>query len=315
MLASAAMANPPFGAVHAVAATEVPWLPGLIAHARAVVGQPPFSDGSLVDLASGARAVLVIDDVAVALAAFPEAEFVVAPDARRQGLGASMLEALILEASMAPSESDGEGTLLVWAHGDHPGARALAASHGFTAVRRLLHLRADVAQTTALSAAAPVESFRPGTDDAEWLALNALVFADHPEQGSVNNTDLEILLGEPWFIAEDFLLLRDGDQKLIGYCWLKVDTEGEVNDTAVRNGEFYVVGVNPDHHGRGLGRVLVEAGLERLRARNIRSAHLYVEAENLAAVRLYRSYGFVDDTIDVQYARTVPRQSAQPAQP
>jgi mycothiol synthase len=38
-------------------------------------------------------------------------------------------------------------------------------------------------------------------------------------------------------------------------------------------------------------------------ARGIRSAHLYVEAENIAAVHLYRSYGFVDDTIDVQYVK------------
>ena len=294
------MASTPFGPVHTLVEREVTWFPRLIERARATDGQPPFSDGSLVEFATGERTVLVIDESAIALAAFPETEFVVAPEVRRQGLGTAMLEELILR-----SERHGVGALLVWAHGDHPGARALAARYGFTVVRTLLHLRAEVAHTEPASsrtaATATVESFHPGTDDAEWLVLNALVFADHPEQGGVSQADLDVLVAEPWFEADDFLLLRAGDGALIGYCWLKVETDGDSG-----NGEFYVVGVHPNSAGQGLGRVLVEAGLARLLARGIRSAHLYVEAENLAAVHLYRSYGFVDDTIDVQYARTTP---------
>jgi len=304
------MASTPFGAVHTLVAREVVWFPRLIERARATDGQPPFSDSSLVEFATGERTVLVIDESAIALAAFPEAEFVVAPEVRRQGLGTAMFEELILR-----SERHGVGALLVWAHGDHPGARALAARYGFTVVRTLLHLRAEVthtepapsrtAATATTATTATVESFHPGTDDAEWLALNALVFADHPEQGGVSQADLDVLVAEPWFEADDFLLLRAGDGALIGYCWLKVETDGD-SDNDNDNGEFYVVGVHPNSAGQGLGRVLVEAGLARLLARGIRSAHLYVEAENLAAVHLYRSYGFVDDTIDVQYARTTP---------
>jgi mycothiol synthase len=309
------MAKNDAGSVRVVAGGDVPWLPRVIERSRMVDGQPPFSDGSLVELATGARTFFAIDESAIALvtfAAVAEAEFVVDPDARRHGLGTAILEALI-----AQSESQSGGTLLVWAHGDHPGARALAASHGFEAVRTLLHLRAEVADTASAPGSAPeaarntetISSFRPGTDDAEWLVLNALVFAEHPEQGGVTQTDLDVILTEPWFEADDFLLLRSGDGTLIGYCWLKVETDGDSdnengNSNGNGNGEFYVVGVHPNNAGQGLGRVLVEAGLERLRARGIRSAHLYVEAENLAAVHLYRSYGFVDDTIDVQYART-----------
>jgi mycothiol synthase len=302
------MAKNDAGSVRAIAGGNVPWLASLIERARIVDHQPPFSDGSLVELATGERTVLVIDEVAIALVALPEAEFVVDPDARRHGLGTALLDALIEQ-----SESHGDGTLLVWSHGDHPGARALAASHGFAAVRTLLHLRADVSEAgagtgtgsgggtgtgtaPAFASSATISSFRPGVDDTEWLALNALVFADHPEQGGVTQRDLDVILTEPWFRSDDFLLLRDTAGTLIGYCWLKVETDGE----------FYVVGVHPNSAGRGLGRVLVEAGLERLQARGIRSAHLYVEAENFAAVHLYRSYGFVDDTIDVQYARTLP---------
>jgi mycothiol synthase len=268
------------------------WLDVLIQRATRADGQPPFSDGSLVDLATGARELLVIGDVAAALVRDGEAEFVVDPDARRHGHGTELLEHLL---SRSPE-------LRVWAHGDHKAARTLAASHGLEAVRELLQLRASVPEPVAgrpstgsgneSGSGSAVTGFRVGTDETAWLALNARAFATHPEQGAVTRADLDVLMAEPWFDPDDFLLLRDGDE-LVGYCWLKVEHG---------IGEFYVVGVSPDRQGEGLGRRLVEAGLSRLAARGIRISSLYVEADNDAALRLYRSFGFADHTVDVQYA-------------
>ena len=271
------------------------WLDVLIQRATRADGQPPFSDGSLVELATGSRELLVIGDVAAALLGDGEAEFVVDPDARRHGHGTELLDALL---SRSPR-------LRVWAHGDHKAARVLAASHGLVAVRELLQLRLSGAgfdtavdgllnqqSRSSRSLSDRIETFRPGVDEAAWLELNARTFADHPEQGRVSRADLDVLLAEPWFNADDFLLLRDGDT-LIGYCWLKVEH-------AI--GELYVVGVSPDRQGEGLGRHLVAAGLSRLAARGIRISSLYVEGGNAAAVRLYRSFGFDDHSIDIQYA-------------
>jgi mycothiol synthase len=301
------------------------WLPDFIARVRAVDGQPPFSDQALVDLRTGARELVAIDESAAALVSPTEAEFAVDPTARGIGLGTALLEGLL---------AGSPGGLLIWAHGDHPAARALAASHGLTAVRELLHLQLpEIPARTASSsiesstptvssaeAASPTEAaspvaapsqvdvagersaqptpsgvriaaFRPGTDDAAWVALNARAFVSHPEQGRVTLDDLNELVREGWFAADDFLVAWDGDT-MVGYCWLKVE-----DDT----GEFYVVGIDPDQQGRGLGRLLTEAGLERLRSRDIHRAHLYVEGDNAAAVGLYRSLGFIDDSIDIQY--------------
>jgi len=267
------------------------WLDVLIQRATRADGQPPFSDGSLVELATGARELLSIGDVAAALLGNGEAEFVVDPDARRHGHGTQLLDELL---SRSPK-------LRVWAHGDHKAARALAASHGLVAVRELLQLRATVPELvegagfdTAAPSSRPTQPapFRPGLDEQAWLDLNARAFAAHPEQGRVTRADLDVLLAEPWFDAHDFLLLRDGDD-LVGYCWLKVEHG---------IGEFYVVGVSPERQGEGLGRRLVEAGLSRLAERGIRISSLYVEADSTAAVRLYRSFGFDDYSIDIQYA-------------
>ncbi len=131
-----------------------------------------------------------------------------------------------------------------------------------------------------------------GRDEDEWVALNARTFAHHREQGSVTSADLTQLEAESWFSADNFLVLRRGG-RMIGYCWLKV--EGD-------RGEFYVVGVDPAHQGEKLGSLLFDAGLARLRDLGIRSAHLYVEGDNAAALRLYRSRGFARDSLDIQYA-------------
>jgi len=131
-----------------------------------------------------------------------------------------------------------------------------------------------------------------GQDDDEWVALNARAFEHHAEQGSVTRTDLTELIGEEWFNADDFLLLRDDGARIVGYCWLKI--EGAA-------GEFYVVGIDPDRQGEGFGRRLTVAGLARLRERGVTDAHLYVEGDNLAAVSLYQSLGFARDAVDIQY--------------
>lgn len=270
-------------------------LAGLIARARAADGSPPFSDGSLVELSQGTARLEWLHECA-AIVSGATAEFVVDPDARRRGLGTRMLEHLTSTAT---------GELLLWAHGDHPAARALAASHGLEPVRELLHLEAPVpaecSASVATGGSSAAEAEHSSTDGigairlpeeaAAWLELNARAFAEHPEQGRMTRVDLDTTAAEPWFDADDFLVLRDAGA-IIGFCWLKV--EGS-------EGEFYVVGVDPDRQGERLGRRLVQAGMARLAERGIRTAHLYVEGDNAAALRLYRGFGFTNRSVDVQY--------------
>ena len=253
----------------------------LIERARAVDGQPPFSDGALVELSTGRKELLEVDGAAAVYSA-TEAEFVVDPSRRGAGIGTRIL-AMILGRC--------EPELKIWAHGDHPAARALAKSHGFEPARRLLNLRMTVPDPLPLPETA--DRFRPGIDDDSWLQLNARAFAFHPEQGSVVQADLDELEHQPWFDPEDFLVLRENGS-LIGYCWLKI--EGS-------NGEFYVVGIDPARQGEGLGRRLMAAGFARLAARGIRTAALYVEADNGPAMALYRSLGFTEHSVDIQYRR------------
>lgn len=254
-------------------------------------GHPAFNEQTLLDL--GSRVLKTVDREGVAIAAVAigttpdgvEAELAVDPDHRRQGIGTEVVEQLLAEAP---------GPLVVWAHGNHPGAVALAERFGFRPVRSLLQLRAGVPAEAspwqrddlALSA------FRPGIDDEGWVALNSRAFAGHPEQGRLTVDDLRQRLGEPWFDPGDLLIARDRAGRMAGYCWLKV---------VAGLGEVYAIGVDPDHAGRGIGRALLQAGLDRLRARGVRTVLLYVEADNAPALTLYRSMGFADHAVDIRY--------------
>ena len=260
------------------------WLGGLISAARATDGQPPFSDQSLVDLRAGTRRLLAISEVAAAIVSPTEAELVVIPDARGRGHGSALVSTIV---------SSAQPGFLVWAHGDHPAARALAARYGFEPVRRLLQLRLTLPEFLG-PADISIGPIRLSDDIPEWLALNARAFAHHPEQVSVTRDDLDGIMAEPWFDASAFLVMREGD-RMIGYCWLKVEHDV---------GELYVVGVDPAYQGRGIGRQLVEAGLAELAHRGIRESSLYVEADNEPALKLYTSLGYTEYSVDIQYALT-----------
>jgi len=260
-------------------------------------GTAPFSEQTVLSWASastGDRHLLARtpDGEAVGygyLDVTGSAEFAVHPDHRRQGHGRAVLNRLDLESN------DVEAQLLVWSHGDHPGGRALATANGYQVIRELLQLRMTMDQSpdpVELPEGVTVRGFRPGADDQAWLALNARAFAHHPEQGRMTQADLQARMDEPWFDPAGFLVAEQ-DGLLIGYHWTKIHPE--------KLGEVYVLGVDPDRHGGGLGRALTRAGLQYLYDRGIRTVLLYVESDNVPALAVYHRLGFSTWNTDVMY--------------
>jgi mycothiol synthase len=272
----------------------------LIAAAASADEVAPLSEHGLLHVRHGSQpAADVIGEIDGTVAGYayldlpqedePAGELVVHPGFRRRGLGSELVTALI--------EAAGRRPLRVWAHGDLPPAAALAASMGFKRVRVLHQLRRDLSgpiPVPELPDGVTIRTFRTGEDEAAWLRLNALAFAHHPEQGAWTPRDLELREAEPWFDpAGLFIAERDG--QMIGFHWTKVHPGG--------TGEVYVLGVDPQAHGGGLGRALTAVGLRYLKDQQLNDVMLYVDDENKAALAMYEHLGFGTWHTDVMYRR------------
>lgn len=224
------------------------------------------------------------------------AELAVHPAARRRGVGTALVRAL-LEARGPDAE------LQVWAHGELPGAVALAAAFDFRQVRTLWQLRRGLAEPelgpVVLPEGVRLRAFEVGRDEDEFLRVNNAAFDWHPEQGGWGLDQVREREAEPWFDPAGFLLAVDDQAggKVLGYHWTKVHTEPE------HIGEVYVLGVDPAAQGRRLGGALTLAGLHHLRERGLDDVLLYVEADNHAAVRVYQKLGFAHWHTDAAFRR------------
>jgi len=169
----------------------------------------------------------------------------------------------------------------------------LATRLGVTARRRLLQMRRPL--PIGQRAGVTTRSFVPGVDDDAWLAVNNRAFAGHPEQAGWTRADLAQRQAEAWFDPGGFLL-HERAGRLAAFCWTKLH---ENTDPVL--GEIYVIGVDPDFQGLGLGRALTLAGLDSIAARGVDVGMLHVDEENRAAVRLYGALGFEVHHADVAY--------------
>ena len=126
------------------------------------------------------------------------------------------------------------------------------------------------------------------SDKFNWLELNNKIFAHHPDQGNWAMADLENRMAEPWFDPQGFFLAVD-KEKILGFCWTKIHRD-LVNQDPV--GELYVVGVDPDHTLKGIGRAVSIAALNYLTSKGLKHSMLYADADNQNGLALYASLGF-----------------------
>ncbi|MCW2726531.1 MAG: Mycothiol acetyltransferase [Frankiales bacterium] len=232
------------------------------------------------------------------------AELAVLPDARGHGIGRLLVERLLQESP--------DGRLRLWAHGEHPGAGALAQSMGFRRSRVLWQMRRslhDPLPEVHVPDGVEIRTFEVGRDEQAWIEVNNRAFAAHPDQGGWGIEEVQLREAEPWFDPKG-LFLAERHGRLVGSHWTKVHGGG------LRNGhdhppigEVYIVGVDPAEQGKGLGPALTLIGLHHLQQLGLDSVLLYVDESNGPAIRVYERLGFTRWATDVCWSRG----RAQPA--
>lgn len=90
------------------------------------------------------------------------------------------------------------------------------------------------------------------------------------------------------------------NKKIVGFRSIAQD---EVN---TKNGEIHMLGLLPTYRSRGLGKLLLCHAMEELKLKSCENFNLTVAAENMAALELYKQFGFTIDETYTSYQSTKP---------
>ena len=156
-----------------------------------------------------------------------------------------------------------------------------------------------------MAAATSIRNATP-KDLAAIGRLGALLVRTHydfdPRRFIAPSPDTEDRYG--WFLGTQLkkpdviILVADRDGKVIGYTYSGV----EGNDyMALRGpaGVVYDIVVDPDHRKQGVGRMLLDATLEALKARDVPRVVLSTAERNSDAQRLFERAGFRPTMIEM----------------
>lgn len=100
------------------------------------------------------------------------------------------------------------------------------------------------------------------------------------------------LLEQAYYSRLDRTWVLDEQGEIMGYCNFRV---------IVGEGELMRIAVLPEARGRGYGRKLLEFLAETAKAEQLTVITLEVRASNLAAISLYKSYGFEIQAVRKRY--------------
>jgi ribosomal protein S18 acetylase RimI-like enzyme len=136
------------------------------------------------------------------------------------------------------------------------------------------------------------------------VSLRAAVPADAAAIGAVFDAAVRAgwtYLGD--LAAESMFTPQDWDQLVADHAPPNVllvavdEAGGVVGYTAVHpaEGEMFLLFVHPDHSGRGIGRTLLSAAHDALRAAGCREAFLFTHEQNERALAVYTAAGYRPD--------------------
>lgn len=209
------------------------------------------------------------------------------PHYRREGTATRLLRHAIKRAKELKA-----GVAQVEISEANVAARGWLSRQGFKPVRRFFKLRlklSDASWPKPKPVAFMARSLKAGEVDKLTEIQNR---SFKGAWGFKPNTAEEILycLNSSGCSIDGVILLCDKERP-IGYCWTIFNPKENLA-RGINKSRIHMMGVDPDFRGKGLGRVVLLAGLSFLRDQLIELVELTVDSENKAACALYESIGF-----------------------
>ncbi len=223
------------------------------------------------------------------------------PRNRRKGLGRKLFECALhharqLEARVAHTNI----------YQDNVVAKRFLSKCNFRFVRLYLELRMNLSnvQLPDTDQTLICRQLRPGEED-KLTQLQNRSFADTWGYNPNTVEEISYRTGLPSYSPTNIIVAYERDRP-VAYIWLRADLdEKQVFNEGGRKGQIYMLGVDPDYRGRGIGKKVLLAGLYHLKSQGFQIIELTVDSKNKAACSLYRSVGFKSWTTSLWYEKTV----------
>ena len=180
--------------------------------------------------------------------------------------------------------------------------RSILEREGFTHVRTFwdMHWQPSELPEFALDPGMQLRSLVLDQDEAALTEVQNAAFGEN--WGFCPNTVEQIAARVRYKIMDpEAIILLEDDGRVIGYNWTCL-----LPDNGDSFGRIEMTGIHPDYRGRGLGKVVVAAGLEYLRANEAVRVELEVDSDNSAATGLYGSLGFETVRPTYWYEKPLP---------
>ncbi len=217
--------------------------------------------------------------------------FTVHRDYRKRGVGRQLYALIAQQAAQHPLKRLYSGGAKA-----HTLKQEFLARRGFEFDRYFWRMRLPADKDVPpvqLPEGYTVRTFVPGQDEELFMNVRNVCFADHfGSTPYTPETTAYIIQQEMFQPAGLFFAFKDG--VVAGYCWSAISAE----ENARRNvsvGWIEHLGTVPEHRGVGLGRALLLIGVQHLR-QQVSVVELGMEGENVAALRLYESVGFYQES-------------------
>ncbi|MGB2908159.1 MAG: GNAT family N-acetyltransferase [Candidatus Aminicenantaceae bacterium] len=224
------------------------------------------------------------------------------PRFRRLGIGRRLVEGMCERASALGAQN-----VHVLVGDSNTGGLEFLDKAGFEPVRRYLVLAREEGRERRNESGVDfgnlVLGHFQGGDEQRLADIQNLCFEG--SWGFCPNTADEIgfYLAMTMTRIQDVMVLRD-DAEVVGYLWPQILERNKGGGGA--HGWIHMVGVRPDYRGQGLGKKLVQTGLQSLRERGVQDVELTVDEENRQAVTLYASLGFSTKDTKLWYELPLP---------
>ncbi|MBW4631291.1 MAG: GNAT family N-acetyltransferase [Iphinoe sp. HA4291-MV1] len=185
---------------------------------------------------------------------------------------------------------------------------AIVESNGFTRDRYFFTMERSLAEPI------PQPQFPGGftlrqmngeQDAPAWVELHNQSFIDHWNYHPLTVENLKYWLNEPTYRPELDLIATAADGTFAAFCHCYVDPDYNAR-TGLNEGWVRILGTQRGFRRMGLGRAILLCGLHCLKAADMETARLGVDADNPnGALRLYESIGFRKKNTRIMYVKSI----------